>query len=196
MLATILFPIPLFVSPHLPLPQPTRDCLLEVLTPQALEQRAVAEFDARVHAYVGLRRTLVRSIEPAPRVDDERGILGDELRAVIVAARPHARQGDFFSAPVAAALRARIDYALVGGVADVPPGPFHRSSGPSPTVNAELSKVGGAETWPALFGELPALPGELGYALWGRDLVLLDLAANLVIDVLPDALPPGVCPDV
>jgi hypothetical protein len=196
MLATILFPIPLFVGPHLPLPQPTRDCLLEVLTPQALEQRAVTEFGTRVHGYVGLRRRLVRSIRPAPRVDDEGGMLGDELRAAIVAARPDARQGDFFSAPVAAALRARIDSALVGGVADVPPRLFHRFSGSSPTVNAEFSDVGGAGTWPALLGELPALPTELGYALWGRDLVLLDLAANLVIDVLSDALPPGICPDV
>jgi hypothetical protein len=38
---------------------------------------------------------------------------------------------------------------------------------------------------------LPALPPELDYAIWGRDLVLIDIAANLVLDVLRDALPEG-----
>jgi hypothetical protein len=196
MLATILLSVPLFVSPHLPLLQPTRDCLLEVLTPQSLEQRAVAEFGSRVHAYVGLRLTLVSSIGRAGTVDDEGGIRGDDLRALIVAARPDARQGDFFSAPVAAALRSRIDYALVSGIAGLPPRLSRRVSGSSPRVNAELPDLDVAATWPALFLELPALPGELAYALWGTDLVLLDMAVNLVVDVLPDALPAGGCPDV
>jgi hypothetical protein len=196
MLATILLAIPLFVSPHLPLPQPTRDCLLEVLTRQSLEQRAVAEFGARVHDYVELRLALVSSLRTAGTVDDEGGISGDDLRTAILAARPHARQGDFFSTPVAAALRSRIDYALVGGIGDLPPRLSRRVSGSSPRVNAELPDLDVAVTWPALFVELPALPGGLAYALWGTDLVLLDRAANLVVDVLPDALPAGVCPDV
>ena len=41
---------------------------------------------------------------------------------------------------------------------------------------------------------LPALPPELDYAVRGRDLVLVDVEANLVIDVLPDALPEGASP--
>jgi hypothetical protein len=40
------------------------------------------------------------------------------------------------------------------------------------------------------------VPRELGYALWGRALVLVDVDANLVLDVLSDALPEGARPGV
>jgi hypothetical protein len=43
---------------------------------------------------------------------------------------------------------------------------------------------------------LPAVPRELDYAFWGRDLVLVDLDANLVIDILSEALPEGARPGV
>jgi hypothetical protein len=36
---------------------------------------------------------------------------------------------------------------------------------------------------------LPELPGELEYRFLGRDLLLVDVLANLVVDVLHDALP-------
>jgi hypothetical protein len=35
------------------------------------------------------------------------------------------------------------------------------------------------------------LPAELEYRFVGRDLVLVDSHAGLVVDVLPDALPAG-----
>jgi hypothetical protein len=38
---------------------------------------------------------------------------------------------------------------------------------------------------------LPALPPELEYRFVGRHLVLIDLGANLVVDVLRNALPAG-----
>jgi hypothetical protein len=41
---------------------------------------------------------------------------------------------------------------------------------------------------PAVFRDLPPLPGELEYRVVGRDLVLLDVIANLVVDVLRDAI--------
>lgn len=62
MLATILFPIPLVGLPLVQHSQPTRDCWLEVLTPQAIEARAIADFGAKVHAYVELRRRFVKSM--------------------------------------------------------------------------------------------------------------------------------------
>jgi hypothetical protein len=46
--------------------------------------------------------------------------------------------------------------------------------------------------WPALLAVLPALPEELEYRFIGRDLVLVDVHADLIVDVLKDALPvPG-----
>ena len=43
--------------------------------------------------------------------------------------------------------------------------------------------------WPALRAVLPALPDELRYRFVDRDLVLLDVHADLVVDILRDALP-------
>jgi hypothetical protein len=37
--------------------------------------------------------------------------------------------------------------------------------------------------------ELPPLPEELAYRIVGRDLVLVDSKANLVVDLLHEALP-------
>lgn len=192
MLAAILISIPLTVSSIAPIPPPVRDCNLEVLTPAATEERALSDLDARLRAYVTLRQRLLRSTGIAVMPDDEGEFAGDQLRDVIVAARPQARQGDFFTAAAGAVIAARIDRALLRGVALTSRRLYEPLPGePPPAVNSAVPFVSGTVTWPALFMELPVLPPELGYALWGRDLVLVDLPANLVLDVLPDALPAG-----
>ena len=42
-----------------------------------------------------------------------------------------------------------------------------------------------------MFTVLPVLPDELQYRFVERDLVLVDIDADLVVDVLSDALPAG-----
>jgi hypothetical protein len=42
--------------------------------------------------------------------------------------------------------------------------------------------------WRALVWALPSLPEELEYRFAGRDLVLLDSEAQLVVDILRDAI--------
>jgi hypothetical protein len=192
MLATVLVHVPIALLPVVQLSQPAPDCLLEVLPPQVIEERFLATFDANVQAYVTVQRRFVRGMAPPFTFDDEAGFFGDELRAAIVAARPLAGQGDFFTPPVADVFRSRIDRALLLGVARTA-APLHepRPGGPVLEVNKPFPWVFGNVHWPALLFELPPLPYELGYALWGRDLALVDVQANLVLDVLPDALPEG-----
>jgi hypothetical protein len=43
---------------------------------------------------------------------------------------------------------------------------------------------------PSLLLNLPELPKELEYRFVGRELVLRDSAANLIVDVLPDIRTP------
>jgi hypothetical protein len=193
----MLVPIPLVLLPILPIQQPTRDCLLDTLTPFALEERARTNFDAAVHDYVGLHRRLARSIGALTVLDDEARLAGDELRVAVLAARPLAAPGDFFTPTVAEVFRARIDAVLLRGAAP-PPGHLYRplAGEPAPAVNQEFPLLGVSVEWPALVVELPALPRELGYAVWGRDLVLVDLPANLVLDVLTGALPEDARPGV
>ena len=44
-------------------------------------------------------------------------------------------------------------------------------------------------TPPSLLLNLPKLPPELEYRVVGRELVLRDVKANLVVDFIPNALP-------
>ena len=195
MLATILFAIPIGVLTIAPLPQPTRDCQLEVLTPAALEERALVDFQTRIDAYVALHRRLARSTGAMP--DEEGDFFGDELRAILVAARPHARQGGFFTPAVETAFRTRIDRSLLLGIPVIAGRLYEPLLGePAPAVNSAFPVVPGAVTWQGLFLKLPELPPELGYALWGQDLVLVDMIANLVLDVMPEALPEEAYPGV
>ena len=61
---------------------------------------------------------------------------------------------------------------------------------PVPQVNARIPAGRNTRPWPALLAALPALPHELEYRVVGLALVLVDVHADLVLDVLKDALPP------
>ena len=178
------------------LPETIGNCRLEILTLQTTEERTIAEFDASVEAYVRLHRHFVRAL-PMTRVGDQEGwSVSDELRAALVAARPLARQGGFFTPRVTDVFRSRIDRALLLNAVAPPPAALYEPllGEPSPSVNEQFPRVLRSVEWPALAGVLPVIPAELAYAFWGRDLVLIDVSADLVIDVLPDALPDGACP--
>jgi hypothetical protein len=71
--------------------------------------------------------------------------------------------------------------------ADVSPG----SELPPVEVNGPFPWAFGAAVPSVLLDRLPALPEEVQYRFIGRDLVLVDVDANLVVDILPDALPRG-----
>jgi hypothetical protein len=194
MFGLTLVHVPLLLFPILQRPQPTGDCQLEVLAPQALEERTLAEYAATVDAYVRLHRRFARALPHMP-FDDEDLFRSEELRAALLAARPQARQGSIFTPAVARVLRDRIDAALL---ADPGPPPNRLAIGyeplpgePGPVINEPLPRMVAALTWAPLVRALPPLPRELDYALWGRDIVLVDIDADMVVDVLPDALPEG-----
>jgi hypothetical protein len=42
---------------------------------------------------------------------------------------------------------------------------------------------------PSVLCSLPALPEELQFRFWDRSLLLWDYHANLIVDILPNALP-------
>ena len=57
-----------------------------------------------------------------------------------------------------------------------------------PAVNGRFPWMRGAAMWPCIIDALPPLPDELQYRIVGRDLVLVDVHANLVVDILREAL--------
>jgi hypothetical protein len=55
-------------------------------------------------------------------------------------------------------------------------------------VNGRFPWLRGALVWPCILNALPPLPDELQYRFVGVDLILVDIHANLVVDILRNAV--------
>jgi hypothetical protein len=107
-------------------------------------------------------------------------------------ARATARQGDIFAPAIARVFRARITKALESHhylAADLLlPADEEGDTPPPPLVNGTFAWRTAIATPGCVLATLPSLPEELQYRFVGRDLVLVDIEANLIVDVLPDVL--------
>ena len=156
----------------------------------------LAVFNRRVAEYVELHRRIAAAVPP-PRLSDD----GEEihratarLAAAIKAARTGARTGDVFVTEAAGLIRATIAITVARNEYDTAVllralRREHRTHHRVPVVNErfpwELEQVPVS----VFIWDLPQLPPELEYRLIERDLILLDVDADLVVDILPDALP-------
>ncbi len=158
---------------------------------------AAAEFERGMDAYLQLRRHATRHA-PSPRVTsdpEEIVAVRDAIANAIRAVRPQAKTGNIFTGEVAAALRRRIEDALRQHSYDVAE-LLAEITREAPRESANLA-VNGRFDWrfgsqmPALIlAALPAMPSDiLQYRFVGRDLVILDIGADLIVDVMPAALP-------
>ena len=141
-------------------------------------------FNTRISHYMALRRQVEQRV-PGPRASHDRAAVdgaADALAEAIRAARPRAVPGDIFTARIAADFRQIIEAAS----REQPLGVV--LAGARPTVNARFDWNLDAVMPPFLIRALPPLPEELQYRLVGCDLVLVDIVAGLVIDILPEAL--------
>jgi hypothetical protein len=153
------------------------------------------QFTNRVYDYVETHRLMAAGIEQPLCADSEELIRqADALADAIRDARPRAREGDIFTLAASEMFRARIEAIVRRSNFDV--AAFlarHSGEGDEPDV-----QVFDTLLWPThlaltpLIRELPELPPELEYRFAGRHLVLMDVDANIVVDVLRDALPLGV----
>jgi hypothetical protein len=195
MLAWIVLQVPLAL---VPVPTPPT-CQLDVLSPAALEERVVHDFDRRIDQYVRLHRRLERGLPPEHVFGDfeDMSEAVDALHAALVDARPNATAGMFFTPAVADLLSARLAQAIVKSghtpaQAWIAMNLGYVSGIPEPQINGRFPATRYVRVWPALLAALPALPEELEYRFVGWDLVLVDVHADLVVDILKNALPaPG-----
>jgi hypothetical protein len=161
-------------------------------TPEQLFQRRIA-------AYLALHAHAEQPLPPR-RVSSDPGDVHATVEAMakaVRAARPDAKTGDIFTPEIAADFRRRLDYGIRAGkynVADLLAAiadenlDGYEGIDITPVVNEPL-RCGFAMTPPFVFEVLPPLSGEVEYRFVGRDLVLFDTHAALVVDVLGDALP-------
>jgi hypothetical protein len=157
------------------------------------DAQTVKEFTARVSRYLDERKKQAGS-SPRPSNSPEQL---DEAQQVVAAKsqdmRVEAKQGDIFSADIAAYFRRQIAATLSG-----PKGAKIRSSlrsaDPVRNLNLRVNQkyphgVPLQSTPASLLLNLPELPKELQYRIVGRNLVLLDITPKLVVDFVPDAIP-------
>ena len=127
------------------------------------------EFMSAITRYVEVHRVLANPIAGLMHGPGARRTARRAYRPLIDEARAHAERPKVFTPRVSEYLRGQIRLALNG----VPPDGEH---------------------WPLaiVFETLPRLPFEMSYRFDGLDLVLVDVEANLVVDVLEQALPRSV----
>jgi hypothetical protein len=156
---------------------------------------AVTRFQAAVDDYLLLRERLEPTLPPLEVTADPHELLrGVAARSdAIRAARPDARAGDIFG-DAADLFRVRIQTALQARAYDVEallgvineewPRPTT-----SPVVHDRFLWCEAAVMPPWILDVLPPLPEGLQYRFVNRDLVLVDVGGDLVIDIVRDALP-------
>ena len=156
---------------------------------------AVAEFTAGVQEYLHVRETAARDIPPERLFEDPTEMLAEReaLRRAIRHARPYARAGDLFTPRATATIRRIV--AETAAAHNVDPADIvhdlraERMPGAKrPVVNGWYDRRLGAWMWSALLQTLPPLPADLQYRIVSDDLVIIDVRASLVVDILEHAM--------
>jgi hypothetical protein len=158
------------------------------------EKAAIQNFENQVKDYVKLRN---RVRENAPKLSKDstpeqintyRTTLEESLRN----ARKGARRGDLFTPNIASFIRRTLKNEFQGRdrkeIRDIAfetelQGVVLRVNYPY-AQSAELSEM------PAtLLAKLPQLPNEVRYRFVGSNMILVDRESNVIIDIMPEALP-------
>ena len=151
-------------------------------------------FKMAVQRYVSLRAQVLAEVPPLRVTKDVTEILqrSDALAYSIQRARRNAEQGEFFDDTCARTIAEQFAHALNGfDVADFMVGlQDEPSDRRPPEVHMRYPRGASMATMPAnLLNVLPELPNWLEYRLIGRDLVLRDVDAALILDYFTDAMP-------
>ena len=165
--------------------------------PNAGADVALRHFENNVADYLALRQRAATSVHVPTITSDPDALLMsvNQLAYRIRAARPHARQGDVLSSDIARIFCNRIQNALrERGISSSEQRARlreHTSASSSDTmkVNGRFDWGATRETPTEILAVLPVLPDPLEYKLVGRALLLVDVEADLVVDILADVLP-------
>jgi hypothetical protein len=161
--------------------------------PNPVDDPRFKEFFDRVRAYMTVHDTAEQRVPSLKETSDPKKVsareqaLADEIRVE----RAGAHQGDVFS-PAAAKQ-----------IADIVTEDFHRRPMTDqkailvevpvkvpPAINTSYpTTLPLATVPPTRLLKLPTLPEELEYRFLGRHLILRDIKANLIVDLIPDVVP-------
>ena len=153
------------------------------------------DFALRVNRYVAVHKAVADSVGPLDESASQQVIAARATRLAngIMAARDSAKPGEIF-APEVQALFA----TLIQEEYKRRPAPVQDSREDAqeelpdfvPHVNEPYPTTYPLATFPAtLLRVLPQLPPEVEYRIVSHFLILRDVEANLIVDVMPDAVP-------
>lgn len=154
------------------------------------------EFQHRVDDYMKVHAQALAEIRPLKPTDAPEEIAEHRRRLAhkIREARRHARPGDLFTPEVSGLFRRIIATSFQAPDAAQVRTSLRRADPVPPMrlrVNARYPRgLPLQSTPPSFLIDLPRLPPGLEYRIVGRDLILLDVDAALIVDYLPQALPP------
>jgi hypothetical protein len=158
------------------------------------DAKTMADFEARVNAYAALHRKLEATLPDLPKEATPQQISAHQvpLARMIARARSGAKAGDIFTKDTRALFRRYLVRVFQGRegaelkalIMDENPGKLRlQVNGPYPE-SVPLSTVP-----PQVLQALPKLPEDLQYRFIGDRLVLVDVHANTIVDVIEDAIP-------
>jgi hypothetical protein len=195
----VILPLPLLLLPLISDPVQQPNCAVEPIALTAIEAPIQDGFNQRIGAYMQVHQDIEWSVMPHRLWADPEEMVDalESFQTAIREARADARQGTIFTAEVGALIRTRIERRLAAcndTVEDVLAfiNEERLKDAPAPRMYEPFPWSLGSAMWPTLLPALPSLPAEMQYRFADRDLVLIDMHADLVVDILTDALPaPG-----
>jgi hypothetical protein len=157
------------------------------------DAKVLLDFKQRIDQYLELHKRLEKQGPPlkgkAEAVDIK--VHQDALAKAIRAERKNAKQGDIFTPEIATLLR-RLMYPELKGPDGADTKAAIKDDAPAAMalkVNALYPDTAPLPTVPPnLLASVPQLPKELEYRILGKHLILRDVHANLIVDVLPNAI--------
>lgn len=159
------------------------------------EKKSLNDFSQRAKDYLSMEHAL-----PADRLKPTADVAlldrqRQSLRQSLQRSRADARQGDMFTPPVAAVFRKLLAQTLSGPYGEKIKASLRHAEPNAPQdleVNTVYPNANGQPIQsvpPTLLLNLPVLPKGLEYCLAGKTLALRDTDANMIVDLLPNALP-------
>jgi hypothetical protein len=198
-------------------PKPPRPQVSAATTEKAAEKNVnpdalvLGDFQKRVDAYMAIHRDAAKGTPPLKETNDPGKIktAQEALGASIRAKRASAKQGDILTPEIQNKFR-RLMYPVVQGPA------AQGTSGSAKAVKADVKdelkenveerkEEGGKpvvlkvnamyppdtplpSTPPQVLKNLPKLPEQLEYRIVGKNLIIRDVEANIIVDFVPNAI--------
>lgn len=154
----------------------------------------LVDFKERLTKYIELQHDLADDSPPLKetsdpaKIDAAQEVLGAKIRA----ARKDAMPGDIFTPQTRALFRRLMNPELKGEDGPETMAAIAGDDGPPKVplkVNAKYPETQPLPTVPAnLLARLPQLPEDVEYRIVGKNLILRDVDANIIVDFMPNAI--------